>query len=207
MPLAKRLPRGEERERQSRGETEKKDGASAPISLFPAEDAPPSEEKSYFARSREILGKTSGGATSSFAVGPISIQPSEFGKFATMLFLAAYLSEDRSTTVQYSKFLGALVLVGAPMALVVIEPDLGSASVYVALAMAVLLVAGAKVRHIMMINSMAVLTVTSAVTPAAPSTTAKPTKLPMSGPVTSLPLLLGGAFLGAAGLWLRRRPI
>jgi hypothetical protein len=51
------------------------------------------------------------------------------------------------------------------------------------------------------------LTVTSAVTPAAPSTTAKPTKLPMSGPVTSLPLLLGGAFLGAAGLWLRRRPI
>jgi hypothetical protein len=51
------------------------------------------------------------------------------------------------------------------------------------------------------------LTVTSAVTPSAPATTAKPTKLPMSGPVTSLPLLLGGAFLGAAGLWLRRRPI
>jgi hypothetical protein len=50
-------------------------------------------------------------------------------------------------------------------------------------------------------------TVTSAVTTAAPTTTAKPTKLPMSGPVTSLPLLLGGALLGAAGLWLRRRPI
>lgn len=51
-------------------------------------------------------------------------------------------------------------------------------------------------------------TATSAVTPdagSAPSTTA-PTKLPMSGPVTSLPLLIGGAFIGALGLWLRRRP-
>ena len=109
------------------------------------------------------LGRTTGGATSAFDVGPISVQPSEFGKLSTMLFLATYLSEDRSSTVNYSRFLGGLVLVGAPMFLVVIEPDLGSASVYVALAMGVLLVAGAKLRHILMITSMAILTVTSAV--------------------------------------------
>lgn len=109
------------------------------------------------------LGRTTGGATSAFDVGPISVQPSEFGKFATMLFLATYLSEDRAPSVEYSKFLGGLILVAAPMALVVVEPDLGSASVYVALAMGVLLVAGARLRHIVMITAMAVLTVTAAV--------------------------------------------
>jgi len=108
------------------------------------------------------LGRTTGGATSAFDVGPISIQPSEFGKFGTMLFLAAYLSEDRDSSVTYSKFLGGLVLVGVPMILVAVEPDLGSASVYIALAMGVLLVAGARIRHIVLITSLAVLTITGA---------------------------------------------
>jgi rod shape determining protein RodA len=103
------------------------------------------------------LGRTTGGATSAFDLGPISIQPSEFGKFATALFLAAYLSEDRAPTVTYSKFIGGLMLVGAPMFLVLIEPDLGSASVYIALVMGVMLVAGAQARHIVMITMMAVL--------------------------------------------------
>ncbi|CAB4694303.1 MAG: hypothetical protein F2934_10275 [Actinobacteria bacterium] len=109
------------------------------------------------------LGRTTGGATSAFDLGPISIQPSEFGKFSTMLFLAVYLSEDRSSSVSYSKFVGGLMLVAAPMGLVVVEPDLGSASVYVALAMGVMLVAGARVRHILMISAMAVVTVVAAV--------------------------------------------
>ena len=80
-----------------------------------------------------------------------------------MLFLAVYLSEDRSSSVSYSKFVGGLMLVAAPMGLVVVEPDLGSASVYVALAMGVMLVAGARVRHILMISAMAVVTVVAAV--------------------------------------------
>jgi rod shape determining protein RodA len=109
------------------------------------------------------LGRTSGGATSSFALGPVAIQPSEFGKFATMLFLAAYLSEDRSESVTYSKFLGGMMLVGLPMALVVLEPDLGSASVYVALMMGVLLVAGARTKHIVLITILSAGTVTAAV--------------------------------------------
>jgi len=109
------------------------------------------------------LGRTTGGATSAFDLGPISVQPSEFGKFATLLFLATYLSEDRAASVSYSKFIGGLMLVGAPMFLVVIEPDLGSASVYVALAMGVMLVAGAQARHIVMITMMAILSVVTAV--------------------------------------------
>lgn len=53
--LASCLPRERGEERQSR--VEKKDGAEAPVvDLFPKPDSPPSEEKSYFDRSVEILG-------------------------------------------------------------------------------------------------------------------------------------------------------
>lgn len=44
------------------GDKEKKDGAAAPVvNLFPKDDAPPSEEKSYFDRFKEICGSSSGG--------------------------------------------------------------------------------------------------------------------------------------------------
>jgi rod shape determining protein RodA len=55
------------------------------------------------------------------------------------------------------------MVVGAPMVLVVVEPDLGSSSVYVALAMGVLLIAGARARHIVMISALATATVAAAV--------------------------------------------
>jgi len=109
------------------------------------------------------LAKTSGGARLSFDLGPISIQPAEFGKVATLLFLAGYLSDERSERISYSRFLGGLLIVGVPMALIVIQPDLGSASVYVALAMGVLLVAGAQYRHIFLITALSAATVAAAV--------------------------------------------
>lgn len=60
--LAKRLSREREEGEERRGETEKKDGASAPIvNLFPKPNAPPSEEKSYYDRAKEILGPKGNG--------------------------------------------------------------------------------------------------------------------------------------------------
>ena len=48
--------------REDETREDKKDGTKVPIvNLFPMDDSPPSEEKSYFARSREILGKSAGG--------------------------------------------------------------------------------------------------------------------------------------------------
>jgi rod shape determining protein RodA len=109
------------------------------------------------------LARTTGGARLAFDLGPISVQPAEFGKVATLLFLAGYLSEERSGQIAYHRFLGGLIIVGIPMALVVIQPDLGSASVYVALAMGVLLVAGAQLRHIFLITALSAATVAAAV--------------------------------------------
>ena len=110
-----------------------------------------------------VAGTVSGGARLSFDLGPIKLQPAEFAKATVLLALAAYLSEDRSDEVSYPRFLGGLIMVGAPTALIIIQPDLGTASVMVAMAMGVLLVAGAKPKYIALITLMSVATVIAAV--------------------------------------------
>ena len=109
-----------------------------------------------------LVGTVSGGARLSFDLGPLKLQPAEFAKFTVTLALASYLAEERSDEVSYPRFLGGLVMVGIPVGLIIIQPDLGSASVLVAMAMGVLLVAGAKVRYIALITVLSVMTVAAA---------------------------------------------
>jgi rod shape determining protein RodA len=108
------------------------------------------------------LGVASGQDLISFDLGPLNFQPAELAKFTTLLMLAAYLAEERSEEVSYARFLGGLMIVGAPAVLVIIQPDLGSASVLVAMAMGVLLVAGAKARYIFLITALSIGTVLAA---------------------------------------------
>ncbi|MEO1055592.1 MAG: FtsW/RodA/SpoVE family cell cycle protein [Actinomycetota bacterium] len=109
-----------------------------------------------------LLGVASGEDRISFDLGPFNVQPAELAKFTTLLMLASYLAEERSEEVSYARFLGGLMIVGAPAVLVIIQPDLGSASVIVSVAMGVLLVAGAKARYIGLITVLAVVTVFAA---------------------------------------------
>jgi rod shape determining protein RodA len=99
----------------------------------------------------------------SFDLGPLNLQPAEFAKFTTLLMVASYLSEDRSDELPYHRFIVGLMIVGAPTALIIIQPDLGSASVLIAMAMGIMLVAGAKLRYIVMISVLSVATVAAAV--------------------------------------------
>ena len=103
-----------------------------------------------------VTGAVKGGAKLSFDVGPIALQPSELAKVATLLLLTGFLAEDDSKTVSWERFIQSLFIVGIPVMLVAIEPDLGSASVMVACAMGVLLVAGAQIRYISIITSLAI---------------------------------------------------
>ena len=110
-----------------------------------------------------VTGSVKGGAKLSFDIGPIAVQPSELGKVTTLLLLAGFLAEDDSKTVRYERFIQSLFIVGLPVLLVAIEPDLGSASVFVACAMGVLLVAGAQIRYIILITSLAIVSVIAGV--------------------------------------------
>jgi rod shape determining protein RodA len=98
----------------------------------------------------------------SFDLGPFNFQPAEMAKFTTLIALCAYLSEERSDEVSYARFVGGLIMVGTPAVLIILQPDLGSASVIVTIAMGVLLVAGAKPKYIALISFLSVSTVTAA---------------------------------------------
>ena len=50
----------------------------------------------------------------SFDLGPFNFQPAEFAKFTSLLMFATYLSEDRRDGIDYPRFLGGLLIVGAP---------------------------------------------------------------------------------------------
>ena len=96
-------------------------------------------------------------------IGPIQIQPAEFAKFVVLVAMCAYLSDERSPEgVSYPRFLGALIIVGLPSVLVIIQPDLGSGSVLIAMTMGVLLVAGAKARYIATISLLSIATIGAA---------------------------------------------
>ena len=105
-----------------------------------------------------MVGAVSGGAALSFDLGPLNFQPAEFAKFTVLLTVAAYLAEDRSDDLPYHRFIIGLLLVGAPVILIILQPDLGTASVLIVMAMGVMLVAGAKARYMLMISVLSVAT-------------------------------------------------
>jgi rod shape determining protein RodA len=108
------------------------------------------------------VGFVSGADRISFDLGPIRFQPAEFAKLTVLIALAAYLAEERSDEVSYPRFLGGLLIVGVASMAVIVQPDIGSASVLVAMAMGVLLVAGARARYIAAYTALALATVAAA---------------------------------------------
>ena len=106
-----------------------------------------------------VTGAVKGGARLSFDIGPIAVQPSELAKVSTLLFLCGFLADDVVDSVPYERFIQSLFIVGVPFFLVAIEPDLGSASVLVAMVMGILLIVGAQIKYIALITSLAIFSV------------------------------------------------
>jgi rod shape determining protein RodA len=102
---------------------------------------------------RTPLGVTLNGSHSWIVVGGLSVQPVEFAKLAVVLGLALLLAERRENTVRqrpgHTEVFSALGLAAVPIALVLSQPDLGSAIVLVAVVAGVLVVAAVPVRWIL----------------------------------------------------------
>jgi len=64
-----------------------------------------------------------------FRFGTIYIQPSEFAKFATILFLASFLAARRKLK-RLSDIFIPLIIVTIPALLIFLEPDLGAAQIF-----------------------------------------------------------------------------
>ncbi|MDY6436306.1 MAG: rod shape-determining protein RodA [Bacteroidales bacterium] len=77
-----------------------------------------------------VVGSKISGSTSWIQLGPISFQPSEFGKFGTALALAHYLSQLDLDISKLRTKVTAYGIVFLPMLLVLAQGDAGSASVF-----------------------------------------------------------------------------
>ena len=113
-----------------------------------------------------LLGREVNGARSWLGIGDLGIQPSEFAKLATILFLAAYLSEIGNGIAELPRFLLALLVVAAPMGLILLQPDMGTGMVYFPIFLVMALIAGARIRHLAFVGLVSLLVLVFAAIPA-----------------------------------------
>ncbi len=104
-----------------------------------------------------VVGTGAGTAQSShswLSVGGHQIgQPSELAKVAAVLMLARYLSGRREPPRSFRDLLVPALIVGVPFLLVLKQPDLGSAIVFIGIAFAMLFWAGVRPRLLFLVAS------------------------------------------------------
>jgi len=84
------------------------------------------------------------------------LQPAELAKVVVVVVIAAVLC--RGEVPLGARWVGAaLAALAIPMAFILMQPDLGTAMVFVAIVMGMLLVAGAKLRHIVVLTAVGVI--------------------------------------------------
>ncbi|MBA3795510.1 MAG: rod shape-determining protein RodA, partial [Rubrobacter sp.] len=89
-----------------------------------------------------LMGATVNGATSWLDVGPVQVQPSEFAKPLMIVVLAGFFAEK--AVGEHEVFLKALGIIAVPGLLVLVQPDLGTATVFGAVFLIMAYVAGAR---------------------------------------------------------------
>jgi cell division protein FtsW len=97
-----------------------------------------------------LLGPKIAGVRRWIRLGPIGLQPAEFAKLASVLFLASYL--DRKHSKLSSPVHGLMIplgVVGVLLLLIGLEPDLGTPVLMFTVAGLMLFIAGAKVQWLM----------------------------------------------------------
>ncbi len=113
---------------------------------------------------RTPLGTAVKGSQRWFELFGFQITPSEFAKLALVVMLATYLSELRRSTgdLQLSHVYTATAIAGFPALLVFLQPDLGTSIVLASILVGVLVVAGARTRHLAMLALTAIVLIVAA---------------------------------------------
>jgi rod shape determining protein RodA len=77
-----------------------------------------------------VAGKVVAGSKSWFGIGGLGLQPSEIVKVTTILALAAFLSEPHSNLRRMKTIVITFAIVLLPVSLILLQPDTGTAMVY-----------------------------------------------------------------------------
>ena len=90
-------------------------------------------------------------------VGFFQFQPSEFGKVLFVLVIAGAVADAGKDVARWTTVLRVLSLAVLPVALVFLQPDLGTALVYCAATAAILFIGGTRWRHLFALGAVATL--------------------------------------------------
>ena len=102
------------------------------------------------------LGVERNGTKAWFEFGSFQLQPSELCKIAYIFMLANYL-ERFNGRLNIRQLGNALLLAVMPIGLILLETDVGTALVFIAITMGMLLIAGAQTKHIFILTVVGVL--------------------------------------------------
>lgn len=111
-----------------------------------------------------FFGRYVNGARSWLGIGSLGIQPSEFGKTVFILFLAMYLEKTEKIS-ERKRFITALLILILPVGLILLQPDLGTASVYIPIFLLMCFVAGVPMRYLLLVFLSGMLTIIMTVLP------------------------------------------
>jgi cell division protein FtsW len=96
------------------------------------------------------VGTKVGGARRWLGVGGFRFQPSEIAKLALVVWLAHWLAKEKRRSDQFNRgFLVPMTVVGAMLVLVLAEPDFGSTALLGCVAIAMMFIAGVRLRFLM----------------------------------------------------------
>jgi len=90
-----------------------------------------------------VIGRTVSGSTSWFNFGAFRLQPAEFAKITTVLALASYLSRPNVSLGNIRDFGVAAAIVMTPVVLIMLQPDTGTAIIFLGLLFPILFWGGA----------------------------------------------------------------
>lgn len=94
-----------------------------------------------------LLGTAIRGSRRWIELGPVNVQPSEFGKVLVLLGVAGFISTRTRDAREPWMFASVLGLVAVPALLVFKQPDFGTSQIYGYIALALLFFAGARWTH------------------------------------------------------------
>jgi rod shape determining protein RodA len=96
-----------------------------------------------------LFGRMVSGARAWLGIGSFGIQPSEFAKITTILFLARYLDASSRSPNSFLRFLVSCIIVFVPMAIVLIQPDFGTSLVFVPILLVMTFIAKISLRYVL----------------------------------------------------------
>ena len=92
------------------------------------------------------IGSGVGSSSRWVTVGPLTFQFSEIAKILMIIVLASYLAARQGRLDSLPTLIGACLLVGPPLALVMLQPDLGTSLVFAGILAGMLWMSGASLR-------------------------------------------------------------